>query len=55
MIFPPDIPLGTAGGSKIVNGTTRDIDITLFQDFKAIRYVAIVHNNSFDEVEEFGR
>ena len=55
MIFPPDIPLGTAGESRIVNGTTRDIDITLFQDFKAIRYVTVVHNNSFDEVEEFGR
>ena len=53
MLFPPDIPLGTAGSAKVVNGSTNEISINLFQEFKAIRYVMVVHNNAFDEVEEF--
>ena len=55
LIFPPDIPLGTAGMSKVVNGSTNEIQVTLFQEFKAIRYVTVVHNDSLDEVEEFVR
>ena len=55
LVFPPDIPLGTAGKAKIVNGSTNEIEVTLFQEFKAIRYVTVVHNDSFDEVEEFER
>ena len=53
MLFPPDIPLGKAGKARVVNGSTNEIDVTLFQEFKSIRYVIVVHNNSFDEVEEF--
>ena len=43
-IFPPDIPLGTAGEAKIVNGATYDIEVTLFEDFAALRHVTIVDN-----------
>ncbi len=53
LVFPPDIPLGTAGKAKIINGSTNEIEVTLFQEFKAIRYVTVVHNDSFDEVEGF--
>jgi len=53
LLFPPDIPLGIAGGSRVINGATNEIDVQLFQDFSAIRYVTVVHNNSFDEIEEF--
>jgi rod shape-determining protein MreC len=53
LLFPPDIPLGVAGSSKIVNGATNEIEVTLFQDFSAIRYVSVVHNTAFDEIEEF--
>lgn len=53
LLFPPDIPLGIAGESKVVNGATNEIAVSLFQDFSAIRYVTVVHNNSFDEIEEF--
>ena len=53
LLFPPDIPLGVAGGSHVVNGATNEIDVNLFQDFSAIRYVMVVHNNSFDEIEQF--
>jgi len=51
-IFPPDIPLGTAGEAKIVNGATYDIDISLFEDFGALRYVTIVENIGREEIEE---
>lgn len=53
LLFPPDIPLGVAGQSHVVNGATNEIEVDLFQDFSAIRYVTIVHNNSFDEIQQF--
>lgn len=49
-IFPPDIPLGVAGKSKIVNGATHEIDIELFEDFGALRYVTIVDNVGKEEM-----
>lgn len=51
-IFPPDIPLGTTGESRIVNGATYEIDIKLFEDFGALRYVTIVENMSKDELKD---
>ena len=53
LFFPPDIPLGVTGSSRVVNGSTNEIAVTLFQDFSAVRFVTVVHNNSFDEIEEF--
>lgn len=53
LLFPPDIPLGVAGQSHVVNGATNEIEVDLFQDFSAIRYVTVVHNNSFDEIQQF--
>ncbi|MEE3376623.1 MAG: rod shape-determining protein MreC, partial [Candidatus Cryptobacteroides sp.] len=53
LLFPPDIPLGIAGASKIVNGATSEIEVRLFQDFSSVRYVTVVHNNALDEIEEF--
>lgn len=50
-IFPPDIPLGTTGDARIVNGATYDIDIDLFEDFGALRYVTIVENIGKEEIE----
>ena len=52
LLFPPDIPLGVAGKKKIINGATNEIQVSLFQDYSAVRYVSLVHNVSFDEVEE---
>ena len=50
-IFPPDIPLGTAGEAKVVNGATYDIEVNLFEDFGALRYVTIVENIGKEEIE----
>lgn len=49
-IFPPDIPLGTLGKSKVVNGATFEISVDLFEDFGAIRYVTIVENMGKEEM-----
>ena len=57
-IFPADIPLGTVGEAKIVNGATYDIKVTLFEDYGALRYVTIVDNLGKGEIkalEEDGR
>lgn len=50
-IFPPDIPLGTIEGSKIINGSTYDIDVKLFQDYSAVRYVTLVTNKDREEIQ----
>ncbi len=49
--FPPDIPLGTAGKSRVVKGSSREIKVNLFQDFTALRYVTVVNNLSKDEIQ----
>ena len=50
-IFPADIPLGTTGGARIVNGATYEIDVTLFEDLESLRYAIIVENVDNDEIE----
>lgn len=50
-IFPADIPLGTTGDARIVNGATYEIDIRLFEDFSALRYVTIVENLGSEEMK----
>lgn len=50
-IFPPDIPLGTIGKARIINGATYEIEVTLFEDFGALRYVTIVENTAKEEMK----
>lgn len=50
-IFPPDIPLGVTGGSKIVNGATYEIEVNLFEDFGSLRYVTVVENLGKNEIK----
>lgn len=50
-IFPPDIPIGVAGESNIINGATNEIDVRLFQNHKALKYVMIVTNTRASEIE----
>lgn len=52
VIFPPEIPLGTAGEAKVINGATNEIKVNLFQDHSALKYVTIVHNTRADEINE---
>lgn len=50
-IFPPDIPLGQTGDARIVNGSTFEIAVTLFEDLNSLRYAIIVGNDSKEEIE----
>jgi rod shape-determining protein MreC len=50
-MFPADIPLGITGASKIVNGATYEIEISLFEDMSSLRYAIIVDNLDDDEIE----
>lgn len=54
-IFPPDIPLGVTGESKIVNGATYEINISLFRDPSSVRFATIVCNIGREELEELER
>ena len=49
-LFPPDIPLGIAGSSKVVNGAVNEIEVTLFQNFSALRYVTVVTSSGREEI-----
>jgi len=51
-IFPPGIPLGITGKSKIINGSVNEIQVELFEDFSAIRYVSVSSNNAREEIEQ---
>ena len=50
MLFAPDIPLGIAGQSKVVNGAVNEIQVDLFQNFAALRYVTIVSSAGREEI-----
>ena len=49
-IFLPDIPIGRITGSRIVNGATFEIKVSLFQDFSSVRHVCLVRNRDLDEI-----
>ena len=51
-VFPPDIPIGTTGGIRQVDGSTNEVSIRLFQDFAALRYVIITENLDRGEITE---
>lgn len=50
-IFPPEIPIGTAGKSKIVRGTHKEIEVNLFQNFRTLKYVRVVKNRDKEELD----
>ena len=60
-IFPPGIPIGITGDTRLVDGSTRQVDVELFQDFSTVRYVTVVENlerteiTALEAVEEDGR
>ncbi|MCQ2174305.1 MAG: rod shape-determining protein MreC [Bacteroidales bacterium] len=51
-IFPPDIPLGIAGDTRVASGSTTEVHVSLFQDFSQLRFVTIVENLKLDAIKE---
>ena len=50
VFFPPDIPIGVTGNSRLVDGSTREVEVFLFQDFSTLRYVTVVENLAREEI-----
>lgn len=50
-IFPADIPLGITEGTRLMDGSTMQVDVNLFQDFRNARYVSVVENLQKNEIE----
>ena len=50
-IFPPDVPVGTVRNTRIIDGSTKQAEVGLFQDFRTLRYVTIVENIRRSEIE----
>ena len=50
IFFPPDIPIGLTGRSRLVDGSTREVEVFLFQDFATLRYVTVVDNLARAEI-----
>lgn len=52
LFFPPDIPVGITGKSRLVFGSTSEVDVTLLQDFSALKYVTVATNRHIEEIKE---
>lgn len=50
-MFPPDIPIGITGKNRMVDGSTNEVSVRLFQDFSALRYVIITENLDRGSIE----
>ena len=49
-VFPPDIPLGVLGESRIVNGAMYEIEVELFEDYASVKYVTVAGNTGREEI-----
>ena len=50
-LYPPNIKLGEVVNSKVVKGTTLELSVKLFQDFRELEYVVVVKNNNRQEID----
>ena len=51
-IYPPDIPIGSVAASDINQGSSQDLTVRLFEDFRTLHYVYIVRNDNGPEIQE---
>ena len=51
-IYPSDIPVGSVVETRINQGSSQDLTIRLFEDFRTLHYVYIVRNNNGPEIQE---
>ena len=49
--YPPDIPVGTDEGFRVVNGIHLEIDVKLLQEFRGVSHVMVVRNNRKKEID----
>lgn len=51
-IYPPDIPIGTVVESKVSKGSSQELTVQLFENFRTLHNVYIVKDNRRQEIEE---
>ena len=50
-VFPAGIPLGTTDRMRIVAGASSEVDVHLFENFSAVRYVTVAINTGWAEID----
>lgn len=50
-LFPPGLPLGTVSASRLVDGISYQATVTLFEDFRKLRFVYLVRNAGRRELD----
>ena len=51
-IYPPDIPVGSVVTARVSQGSSQELDVALFEDFRTLHTVYVVRNNHQPEIEE---
>lgn len=54
-MYPADIPLGTVTSSRIKDGASLEVGVSLFQEFRSLKYVSIVRNRDIAEIDSLMR
>ena len=54
-VYPPDIPLGVTEGTRMLDGAVSVVDVRLFVDLAAQRYVIIAENPDRETIEEMSK
>ena len=49
-IFPPDVPIGVAGESVMIDGSVMKTKVRLLQDFSTVKYVTVAVNMDRAEI-----
>lgn len=50
-LYPPDIPLGRVVEAKVSKGSSQELSVVLFEEFRTLHHVYIVKNNHKAEIE----
>ena len=49
--FPSGIPIGVAGDYNVSSGTSKDVNVTLFQDYRNLDYVIVVKSKDRNQID----
>jgi len=50
-IYPPDIPLGSVVSSQVSKGSSQELTVRLFEEFRSLHHVYVIRNNHQQEIE----
>jgi len=50
-LYPPDIPVGSVVSAQVSQGSSQELTVALFEDFRTLHSVYVVRNNHQAEIE----